>query len=237
VEAYYDDNNRPVIVVDRMPMPQRTVYDAAGRAIQRGRVGMADGTGAIVPGPTVQIVEDAFSQAFEASLVKPGSNGGFVPATLEDFKFEASTITSYDSNGRVQASIDARGFATHYAYDALGRQSRVTNALGIVVAYDYDPNGNRIHVTSALGQPEEQIIDHEFDALNRQTKITFPNATHRDTVYDPGGRRVAEIDQAGVITGFGYDGLGRLRFVTNDFRPTPPLSGFLEMDPKIKTSS
>ena len=81
-------------------------------------------------------------------------------------------------------------------------------------------NGNQVSVKDA----NNHQTDYEYDALNRRTVVRFPLVTgdtarkEQRTVYDGFGRRSLEYDEAGVVTGFGYDLLGRLTSVTNDWQ-------------------
>jgi RHS repeat-associated protein len=130
--------------------------------------------------------------------------------------------TEYDAAGRVTATIDARGTVTAFGYDDAGRRTSVTNAFGIqglqaVTRSGYDPNGNLLWVYDARGQR----TDYEYDELDRLVKTIFPAleifGSHSTNCigYDSLGRRVAETNEAGVVTRFAYDGLGRLIAVTN----------------------
>ena len=87
-------------------------------------------------------------------------------------------------------------------FDAVGRRVVVTNALGEVTRFGFDANGNQVTFTDARGNTTTNV----YDALNRVTQVWFPNGSHRTTTYDALSQRVAETDQAGVITQYGFDG-------------------------------
>src|SRR6266446_1937181 len=131
-------------------------------------------------------------------------------ATL--FPDHTSITNVFDDAGQLIASIDARGFTTRYGYDEAGRRTGTTNALGQWTWNIYDAAGNLTSVTTLSG-----VTAYQYDSLSRRTNTVFADGTSQSTIYNDAGNRIAEIDQAGVITGFQYDGLGRLTAVTNAF--------------------
>jgi RHS repeat-associated protein len=133
----------------------------------------------------------------------------------------ATNITIYDAAGRVTHTIDARGTTNAFGYDAAGRRTFVTNACGTLVeqvmSYKYDANGNLTNMVDAA----TRTIDYEYDLLNRRVKTIFPATVsggtrpYTLTGYDGLGRRIAETNEAGIVSRFGYDGAGRLIATTN----------------------
>jgi len=142
--------------------------------------------------------------------------------TQSIFPDKTTNITIYDSAGRVAHTVDARGTTNAFGYDDAGRRTSVTNAWGIpslqqVTTYAYDAAGNLTNMVDAASR----TTDCEYDDLNRAVKTIFPATVSGGarpftlTGYDSLGRRVAETNEAGVITRYGYDGAGRVIGVTN----------------------
>ncbi len=126
--------------------------------------------------------------------------------------------------GRVSYTVDAQGNTNAFAYDLVGRRIAVTNAtyspIQSVTWTAYDEDGRAFASTNALGQ----VSRTRYDSLGRAVAQLLPavnpatgEALQRQTVYDAMGRRAQEIAEDGVITAFGYDLLGRLTMVTNDY--------------------
>ena len=216
-----------------------TEYDAAGRVIAVKRFGgvqlvkevaSAVATNATIVESSSQYRADTGSSHTYFTV---NTNVGVDPES-----YISITRTVYDNLGRVHFSMDNRGTVTEHFYDALGRATNIAVYTAYTVApltgtiaptgahtdtrYGYDANGNRIWTEDANGNH----TDFEFDLLNRPTITRFPavgsdsNARpFKVTLYDALGRRSKEVDEAGVITAFGYDLLGRLTAVTNDFKP------------------
>ncbi|MEO8751072.1 MAG: RHS repeat-associated core domain-containing protein [Casimicrobiaceae bacterium] len=137
--------------------------------------------------------------------------------TYPDGKFVEN---GYDAAGRLTSVKDERGNTTAHEYDRAGRRTKTTDAEGGVWLYEYDPNGNLTKATD----PRLGATTHTYDKANRRTRTTYP-LTPPDTValfetweYDGAGRRIAWTDTAGRRTAYGYDGLGRLKTVT---QPAP----------------
>src|SRR5262249_15287308 len=87
-----------------------------------------------------------------------------------------------------------------------------------VTRFVYDANGNQTGFTDALGR----ITEYEYDERNRCVRVIHPPANGTSaqryielSAYDALDRRVAETNQEGIVTRYGYDGLGRLTAVTN----------------------
>ena len=107
--------------------------------------------------------------------------------------------------------------------------------MGAVTVYAYDLNSNLASITDGEGG----LTSYTYDARNLQTLTVYPNDGSQPGGLDPvGGDRVAmaydglrrpaaKTDQAGTVTGFGYDIAGRLTertYATDDDADpaTPP---------------
>ncbi|MDB5335958.1 MAG: repeat protein, partial [Planctomycetaceae bacterium] len=221
-----------------------TEYDSAGRvfAVKRyGSVTLQKTTA--TPKSEVQSVTDSQTQYRRSTAITspPDQYTITVNGTVAADAFLSISRTVYDELGRVRYSMDTRGVVTGYNYDAVGRRTNVTVYTSYTVpgltnnisptnahtdtAYGYDENGNQVWVSDTLGNR----TDFEYDTMNRRTITRFPAVEgdgnlrrYRKTIYDALGRRTGEVDEAGVVTGFGYDVLGRLTAVTNDFKLNYP---------------
>jgi YD repeat-containing protein len=86
-----------------------------------------------------------------------------------------------------------------------------------VTRYEYDDAGNLL----VMADPSGRFVEYAYDPLHRRVKTLYPPAAPGQprpvmaTAYDALGRRVAETNEAGVVTALGYDALGRLTTVTN----------------------
>ena len=133
----------------------------------------------------------------------------------------AAQTTVLDEAGRAAYTVDARGVTNAFGYDAAGRRVAVTNGLQTseqqVMRYEFDAAGNLLTMADGTGR----FVEHEYDALNRRLRTLFPPSApglprpFTATAYDAAGRRVFETNEAGVVSQFTYDALGRLAGVTN----------------------
>ncbi len=116
------------------------------------------------------------------------------------------SITEYDADSRVIATIDALGNRTEFEYDAAGRRTLVRDALGQETLTEYDAAGRQIATVDARGNRSE----FEYDDANRLVRTIFADATSTTVDYDALGRRTSVTDQEGYTTRFEYDALGRM---------------------------
>ena len=122
----------------------------------------------------------------------------------------ASVISyTYDSLYRLDTEKDARNNITSYDYDSLGRLSSMTNALNQVTSYTYD--GENQLETMTL--PNNTVTTNEYDSRGNIIQITVSNATTSriSTVeYDVRGNVVKEVNGAGNVTLYEFDGNNQL---------------------------
>lgn len=215
----YDEKNRPVYVQERHA-PSANADDPYGQSVAMGTHTIYDTAGRVTR------VERVLG--LNIALDPVGSSGLYSTRFVAVSSTPSYTSTEYDAAGRAKANIDANGNRTEYAYDNGGRRISVTvynNSTPITSYYGYDANGNQIWFRDA----NNHQTDYEYDVLNRRIRTIFPSVrtdglrTEQVTVYDDLGRRVAEIEEhlpgssTAVVTGFGYDQMGQLQFVTNNF--------------------
>ncbi len=102
-----------------------------------------------------------------------------------------------DDAGKRVTMSDHTGRVVSYAYDAAGRL--IQEDAGTAVAYTYDPAGNRI---TGAG------VAYNFDINNRML-----SAGSDVFAYDANSNRISQT-RGTLSTGFGYDSLNRLIFLT-----------------------
>ena len=129
-----------------------------------------------------------------------------------------SRVYGYDANSNLVLERDASGTDDTCVYDARDRKTVCTDRVGAVTTYAYDPNSNLLSITDGEGG----LTSYTYDARNLQTLTVYPNDGSQPGGLDPvGGDRVAmaydglrrpsaKTDQAGIVTGFGYDLAGRM---------------------------
>lgn len=128
----------------------------------------------------------------------------------------------YDLRGlQTYARFDgANGEGVTTAYDGFGAVSSSTTAMdgqSRTLSYQYDADGNRTKIT----HPDGVYFDIAFDGLDRlaQSWWTSPGSDHIPFLgisYDSAGRR-SNIGRASSGTGYGYDGIGRLTSLSQNF--------------------
>ena len=133
---------------------------------------------------------------------------------------------TYNAQGLLAQSKNARNQSTVYTYDKIGRITSTTDELG-TIRYTYDANGNILTVTDENGN----TATREYDCMNRVTKYTdFRGNTVKysyDTLgnlisleyaggrivrytYYPSGRLKSVVDWNNRSTNYEYDGNGRI---------------------------
>ncbi len=225
----YDKLGRLLKTTDPDTTFTRTVYDEVGRQKEShdklGRVTKYeyDDMGRLVLSTYPDLTTEQTTYDGEGHRLTFKNRAGRVTKFTYDklgrrtkttYPDETFTENVYDSAGRLKETKDARGNTTFYGYDAAGRRTSVKVPLGggafAETVFTYDANGNQKTVRDA----NLHAVTYEYDEHNRQTKTILPDGTYTETIYDMLGRRQAERDQAGKLTKFDYDCLGRLTTVT-----------------------
>ncbi len=196
----YDRRNRLAQTTDALGGVTTTVYDAVGNALLS--------TDAL--GRTTQYQYDAMNRVVLKTLPTPDATSAVAPQTK----------WRYDNNGNTISVLDSRGSFTWTAYDAWNRIVKVTDALGLVAGDSahttvttYDQLGRVWKVTDQLGR----TTIYEYDNLGRKTKQTLPDPDDYSAVVTGG----ANGAQTALITYYGYDSNGNLKYVTDALGAAP----------------
>jgi RHS repeat-associated protein len=115
------------------------------------------------------------------------------------------TTYTYTANGDANDVQDAKNNKTRYEYDKFGRLIRTTYADDSNEVFTYDKNSNVISRTKRNGD----VINYEYDGLNRLRVKSRPGEPNIVYTYDIAGR-VYDVNNAGAITKYYYDRIGRL---------------------------
>ncbi|MEP0842619.1 MAG: RHS repeat protein, partial [Phycisphaerae bacterium] len=182
-------------------------YDNAGR--QTRQAVLADPAGFANPvNVTVDRVTDSGYDADGRLLTRTTyNNNSATPLT---------TVTTYDSLGRVDTVTDPSGSFTDEDYTANGRLSQrtVNDGLGSrVFTFTYDDH-DRIETQTAVGAPD-LVTTFLYDGLDRQIYVIDPKGIFTRTDYDLAGRRIALVENEGGgalerVTQFGFNRLSQL---------------------------
>jgi RHS repeat-associated protein len=143
-----------------------------------------------------------------------------------------STFT-YDVQGRLLATTDARGNTSQHEYDSAGNLIKITDALGQVTtyahnifgqvvtetdptgaatAYEYDSaTGFPVRITNGLGH----VTTLTPDVRQLPGVLTDPRGNATTLTYGTDGLLAARTDPAGASTSFAYDASGRLVQITD----------------------
>ena len=145
--------------------------------------------------------------------------------------------TSYDANGNVVSTTDARNNTTRTTYDQLNRVVSVdapasTDSERAVTSYTYTRTGQPLSETGPTGARAESTYDDmdrqvtstvierqpaaqtltttaTYDDAGNVTKVVSPLGTPTLGKFDTLGQQIESTDPAGVVTQLGYDFSGR----------------------------
>ncbi|QEH67729.1 RHS repeat-associated core domain-containing protein [Cellulosilyticum sp. WCF-2] len=154
-------------------------------------------------------------------------------AQIIDPRGIAIARNEYDENGRLVASIDAKGNRMEYSHDVEGRQEVVKDRLGNTTLMTYDDEGHILSITDALGN----VSKFEYDSKGNQTlrqnalgdvwsykytddnkliSMTNPLGEQILTTYDTNGKIATIQDLQGNILNYDYNSKGQVTAIIND---------------------
>ena len=131
-----------------------------------------------------------------------------------------SESTVYDDANRTMTHTDFNGDTMFSQMDSMGRVSSMTYSKdGRVETYTYYPNGQTHTVTTPEG-----VTEYFYDNRNRLEKETRPSGEIMEYGYDDvSNRTLVKVTRNSTVTSqtsYTYDGLNRLKTVTNDLSPS-----------------
>nr|WP_314623084.1 LysM peptidoglycan-binding domain-containing protein [uncultured Noviherbaspirillum sp.] len=204
--AWQRGTTPPVTTDDAHDLRQRTLYDAANRAIATldGAGGLAlqrhDANGNLVERTRYAVLLPA-GTPFAGQTVQP------LAERMQSMGASGSTTrTTYDRANRLLATFDALGNSTLVRYDDAGNRMLTTQANGLQDIDQYDRAGRlvaRMQVDTAgtvLGTTR-----HDYDADGRLRRSTDATGVQRWMLYDAAGRLTGEIDGDGSLTEYVYN--------------------------------
>jgi len=111
------------------------------------------------------------------------------------------TKKQYDKLGQLIEEIDVCGNSTRFTYDSLGRVIATIYSDGAIVKKEYDIQGN---VTKEI-DPEGYITHTLYNAFNQPLSIQYPDGTQEFFTYNRTGTLNSHTDKNGATTLFAYD--------------------------------
>ncbi|MFL6676160.1 MAG: transglycosylase SLT domain-containing protein [Massilia sp.] len=122
----------------------------------------------------------------------------------------ARTEYRYDALGRMIESIDPTGVKVQYVYDAAGHLAAEVDGEGRVTQYAYNVAGDRvqtIHRATELTQAQMDALEASHASLAGMVQNSATDQISY-SLLDAKGRLAKQIDAAGYVTEYQYDGAG-----------------------------
>ncbi len=181
------------------------LYDGLGRLVSTTNT---DGgaTSIVFDDPnTTTVVTTASGLSTTSTYNK---DGDLVSSTEAGYHVAGGTARyDYDADGRVTKATDATGYTSYYYYDEAGRKVADIDHYGHVVEYRHDANGRVIAtVRYANGLAGSNFANRAVFRPARDDAADL----WQWTAYDSGGRVGRTVAGDGSVTGYEYDGAGRL---------------------------
>ncbi|WP_431686418.1 LysM peptidoglycan-binding domain-containing protein [Hahella sp. NBU794] len=179
------------------------VYDGLGRLLS-----VKDALGAVTTQTEYQGATILSRDAAGLQSVKTYNSAG---ALIDVVERDAGGVQLgkaqqyYDAQGRVIRSVDAQGAQTRYVYDGQDRVRFEIDALGYVTENRYDALGR---VTQA--RRYETAYGGAVSLAALETFAGGQSAITTRRFYDAEGQVRFDIDAQGYVTGYEYDGQGRV---------------------------
>jgi RHS repeat-associated protein len=220
----YDALGKVTQVTDPLNNVTTLSYDQLARLKQQVQPVPATG----VARPTVNLGYDGLDQLNTFSdprnLTTTYSNDGLSNQVSLASPDTGGTTRTYDSEGNVLTSTDARGKVTTYTYDVLGRVTNIafTSGTPIVLEYDGGSSGapNAIgHLTKMTDESGQTV--YGYDQMGRvitktQTTVSATGTIGRSVSYAYGnnGKLLSLTYPSGNRIVYGYNAAGRISSLT-----------------------
>ena len=175
-----------------------TVYDTAGRV-----VATMDGAGDVITrtfdGAGNVISQTAWANPFDGDRQALGLNPSLTAITnhVAASTHDRTTVSTFDADNRLTASVDADGFVTTYAYDNLGNVTKTIT-----------------YATALLPQQWQDLKADPTSANPASLVVTSASDETTRNFYDGTGRLTASVDAAGYLSCWAYDEAGHTMTVT-----------------------
>src|SRR5581483_8997880 len=141
--------------------------------------------------------------------------GRLIKEVVDPTTLKITTQFFYDKDGNLTRKVDANTKTWRYAYDADNRLVYAFDPLGGVTQTNYDNEGRKVHTIQyaqaygSLGSITDTTTSSALDTSVAALKNTAADR-HNRWVYDRDGRVAFTVDAVGDVTGFQYDGDGRV---------------------------
>ncbi|MCP4469961.1 MAG: RHS repeat protein, partial [Gammaproteobacteria bacterium] len=173
----YDAHNREVFRVGSTGLVHESVYDANGNVVE-----------------TVSYVD-----AINTASLNDGSSAAEVQVLLVTDEGDRHSHAVYDSDNRLQYSIDVAGFVTENHYDNRGMlDTRLIYSAAITVPANVDAGSVAALLPASPSATVARSDSYQYDALGRVEIFTDGLGTQTQTVYDDVGNAVQVIEALGT---------------------------------------
>jgi RHS repeat-associated protein len=217
---FYDADGRRIASVDQANATNRFVYDGVGR---------------------LTFVTNALGKVTRFEYDEAGNQTAEIDALNRTNKFEFNAMSqrvkrilagnqsetfSYDFGGNLIRHTNFNAVVITNQYDALNRLTNRTSVSGYQVRYGYSVTGQRTNMVDASG-----TSSYAYDVRNRLTNcVNAAGELHYR--YDAAGNltNLWSATADGVNVRYTYDGLSRLKTVTNVVSGTPGLAALYGYD-------
>lgn len=184
----YDDANQQIIIESSNGLHTTQTLDRAGRLISQ-EYGLAHAADTF---SKQQFIYD--SQGRE--VARKHANGAY-------------SYSLFDAAGRMNFTVDQAGAVTQLHYDLAGRLTGTTQFSDLINTQSWlSGDAPMQHVSGA----RQALVDIKSALELDGTSPTRDTSKDRMTsyVYDDSGRKTLDIDAAGYVTEYRYDGIGQL---------------------------
>ncbi|HKU77549.1 MAG TPA: LamG-like jellyroll fold domain-containing protein [Pyrinomonadaceae bacterium] len=251
----YNDSARTITVTSDLTnfndnqLKVETVFDALGRPVEKRTY--EDANNYII----TRSEFDVMGRAHKTS--NPFLQGGTPDWTTTTFdalgrttsvKTPDNAVVTTSYSGNTVTVADQAGKARKSVTDALGRLIEVyedPNGVNYLTTYNYDTLDNLVKVTQASQQGTQQRF-FMYDSLKRLIRARNPEQGTNASLnlsdpmtgnsawsisyeYDSNGNLTLKTDPRGIVTGYSYDALNRIKTILYRFNGQPvPNTGDIE---------
>jgi len=114
--------------------------------------------------------------------------------------------SSFDPNGNLESTTDAKGQTTYYSYDKANQRTQTIDRSSAVWKTTYTTRG----MVDTTTDPHLNETKHEYDDANRFTNLVDALSQAMAYEYDANNNRIATIDKRGQRWTTSFDRLNRV---------------------------